>query len=116
MADYKEQTVSGTSWQRSWQIVMGNPLGGLPTVRYDEEQVINLDSEQIRKSVDGGGIGYTIDPFAEIELRDTDTLEKTGETISVSLIHQALFSDYLNRAETRDSQQVELAPETPAEE
>jgi hypothetical protein len=105
MADYNEQTVSGTAWQRAWQIVIANPLGGIPTVRYDEEQVINLDSEQIRKAVDGGGIGYTIDPAGTIALRDPETLELTGETVPVALVHQALFSDYINRATARDSQE-----------
>jgi hypothetical protein len=109
MADYKEQTVTGTSWHRAWQILIANPLGGIPTVRYDEEQVINLDSEQIRKSVEGGGIGYTIDPLAEIKLRDPETLELTGETIPVATVHVALLSDYINRALARDSA-VNLIP------
>jgi hypothetical protein len=115
MADYKEQTVSGTSWQRAWQILIANPLGGIPTVRYDEEQVINLDSEQVRKSVEGGGIGYTIDPEGIIELRDPETLELTGETIPVATVHQALFSDYINRAIARDDGDNLVPPVEPVD-
>ena len=102
MADYKEQTVSGTSWQRAWQIVIANTLGGAPLIRYEEEVVINLNDEQIRKPANSMGISYQVDPTAEIALRDPDTLEPTGNTIPVALVYQALFSDYINRALERD--------------
>jgi hypothetical protein len=101
MADYKEQTVLGTSWQRAWQITIANTLGGPPSVCYNEESVINLNDGQIRQML--GSINYTIDPEGIIELRDPETLELTGETIPVSLVHQALLSDYINRALERDS-------------
>ncbi len=118
MADYKETDVSGVAWQRAYQILILNPLGELPTVRYDEEQVINLNDGQIKQFV--GNLGYTVDPLGIIELRDPVTLELTGETIPVATVHQALFSDYLNRAEIRDNPPVvEPAPEiteTPIEE
>nr|QMP83775.1 MAG: hypothetical protein [Caudoviricetes sp.] len=102
MADYKETDVSGVAWQRAYQILILNPLGELPTVRYDEEQVINLNDEQIKQPVNT--LGYTVDPLGIIELRDPVTLELTGETIPVALVHQALFSDYINRAQTRDAE------------
>ena len=104
MADYKEQTVSGTSWQRAWQIVIANTLGGLPLVRYDEETVINLNNQRIRQPAQSMGISYQVDPLGEIALRDPETLELTGNTIPVALVHQALFSDYINRALERDGE------------
>jgi hypothetical protein len=116
MADYKETDVSGVAWQRAYQILILNPLDQPATVRYDEEQVINLNNEQIKQFV--GNLGYTVDPLGIIELRDPETLELTGETIPVALVHQALFSDYLNRAEIRDNPPV-VEPEiteTPIEE
>jgi hypothetical protein len=101
MADYKEQTVSGTSWQRAWQITIANTLGGPPSVCYNEESVINLNDGQIRQML--GSINYTVDPEGIIELRDPETLELTGETIPVATVHVALLSDYINRALQRDS-------------
>jgi hypothetical protein len=115
MADYKETDVSGVAWQRAYQILILNPLDQLPTVRYDEEQVITLNDGQIKQPV--STLGYTVDPLGIIELRDPETLELTGETIPVGTVHQALFSDYLNRAEIRDNPPVvEPEPETPIEE
>ena len=102
MADYKETTVSGKSWDRSYQILILNPLGELPTVRYDEESVINLDNGKRIKQV-VGNLCYQIDPAGIIELRDPETLQLTGETIPVATVHQALLSDYINRAAIRDS-------------
>jgi hypothetical protein len=92
-------------------------------VRYDEEQVINLNDGQIKQPV--STLGYTVDPLGIIELRDPETLELTGETIPVATVHVALLSDYINRAQARDSATVltppvvEPAPEiteTPIEE
>ena len=104
MADYNETTVTGTAWQRAWQITIANTLGGAPLVRYDEEVVINFeDGKRIRQPAQSMGISYQIDPLAEIELRDPETLELTGDTIPVALVHQALLSDYINRAEARDA-------------
>jgi hypothetical protein len=123
MADYKEQTVSGTSWQRAWQITIANTLGGPPSVCYNEESVINLTDGQIRQML--GSINYVVDPLGIIELRDPETLELTGETIPVATVHVALLSDYINRAQARDSATVltppvvepePINPETPIEE
>jgi hypothetical protein len=108
MADYKETDVSGVAWQRAYQILILNPLGQVPTVRYDEEQVINLDDGQIKQFV--GNLGYTVDPLGIIELRDPETLELTGETIPVATVHVALLSDYINRAQARDSATVLTPP------
>jgi hypothetical protein len=107
MADYKETDVSGVAWQRAYQILILNPLDQPATVRYDEEQVINLNNEQIKQFV--GNLGYTVDPLGIIELRDPETLELTGETIPVATVHVALLSDYINRALARDSA-VNLIP------
>ena len=120
MADYNETTVTGTAWQRAWQITMANTLGGPPLVRYDEEVVINMDEgKQIRQPFQGMPINYQVDPLAVIELRDPETLELTGDSIPVALVHQALFSDYVNRAKARDdaaNAPVEPAPEPAPEE
>ncbi len=118
MADYKETTVNGTAWQRAQLIIMSNHLGQLPTVTYQEEAILKFEDGNIQKPL--GQLSYTIDPLAVIELRDVETLELTGETIPVALVHQALFSDYLNRAYERDNppavEPVEPTPETPIEE
>lgn len=101
MADYKQTTVSGTAWQRAQLVIIGNHLGQVPTVTYQEEAIIALDDGNIQKST--GQLSYEIDPAGSIELVDMETLEKTGETVNVALVYQALFSDYINRAQERDA-------------
>ena len=112
MADYKETTINGTAWQRAQLIIMSNHLGQLPTVTYQEEQILALDGGNVQRPA--GQLSYTIDPLAEIELVDVETLLPTGETIPVALVHQALFSDYINRAKARD--EAANAPVAPAPE
>lgn len=112
MADYKETTVNGTSWQRAQMIHISNHLGQLPTVTYQEEEILALDTGNIQRLV--GQISCTIDPESSIALRDLDTGEPTGETVPVGLIYQALYSDYLTRAFERDNPPA-VEPETPVE-
>lgn len=102
MADYKETLVEGKAWQRAQLIIISNHLGQIPTVHYQEEEIIKLGDKQLQSPV-GSGLSYTIDPTGAIALRDVETLELTGMTIPVALVHQALFSDYINRALDRDS-------------
>jgi hypothetical protein len=100
MADYKETTINGKSWDRAQLAIISNHYGQVPTVTYQEERILALDTGNIQRPL--GQLSYTIDPLGEIELVDVDTLLPTGETIPVALVHQALFSDYINRAKARD--------------
>ena len=114
MADYKETTIDGTAWQRAGQIIIENTYNGLPVVQYVEETALKIGEKVYRDRV--GILQYSVDPLAVIELRDPETLELTGDTIPVALVHQALLSDYINRAEARDAAlaaPVEPTPEQP---
>lgn len=112
MADYKETTVNGTAWQRAQMIIISNHLGQIPTVTYQEEAILVFEDGEIQKPL--GQLSYQLDPTGVIELRDVATMELTGETIPVALVHQALFSDYLNRAYERDNPPA-IEPEAPVE-
>ena len=101
MADYNESTVLGSSWQRTFRILIENPHGLPPTISYSEEKVIAVEgSAPIKQYV--GDLAGSVDLSGTIALRDPDTLELTGETIPVGAIYIALLSDYLNRAVERD--------------
>lgn len=60
MADYKESSVAGTSWQRAVRVVVENPYGGAPSVNIVEEKVINLGDSVITKLC--GNLTTTFDP------------------------------------------------------
>ena len=113
MADYKETDVSGVAWQRAQVIIIGNQYQQPQTVTYQEEVLINLNDGTVQQLV--GSLSYTVDPEGIIELRDPITLELTGETIPVALVHEALFSDYINRALERDAGTNLAPPEEPAQ-
>lgn len=111
MADYKETNITGKSWQRAQLVIISNHLGQVPTVTYHEEEYLVFENDTIQRQK--GQLSYTIDPTTEISLRDPDTLELTGDTVPVALVHQALFSDYLNRALERDKPPVTEESEIP---
>lgn len=102
MADYKESTVSGTSWQRTNQIVIVNPSGGTPTVIYNEETAINLGDRTITTPC--GNLSVPCDDMTEvITLLDPETGLATGQTMTIGQLYQAIYSHYITKAQERDN-------------
>jgi len=102
MADYKESTVSGTSWQRTNQIVIINPSGGTPTVIYNEETAINLGDRTITTPC--GNLSVPCPDMAEeIPLLDPTTGNSTGQVMTMGQLYQAIYSHYINKATERDN-------------
>jgi hypothetical protein len=102
MSDYRESAVTGTTWQRCCQIVIANPRGAVPTVRFDEESVLALaDGTEIRRPV--GALALDFDPAKVIELRDPATGELTGDTSSYGAVYTLLYSAYMTTALERDT-------------
>ena len=52
MPDYKETTVTGTSWQRARQVVIENPYAKLPSITFIEERAMNVDGAILTEVVD----------------------------------------------------------------
>ena len=110
MPDYNESTVSGHSWQRCCQVVIENPRNGVPSVRFDEEQLLALDGgTEVRTPV--GTLAVPFDPATVIPLRDPATGELTGEVASYGAAYVLLYSAYLAAAEARDIAAQPAAPE-----
>lgn len=102
MADYKESTVSGTSWQRTNQIVIVNPSGGIPTVIYNEETAINLGDRTI--TTPAGNLSVPCpDMTEEIPLLDPATGLATGQVMTMGQLYQAIYSHYITKATERDN-------------
>ena len=102
MADYKESTVSGTSWQRTNQIVIVNPSGGTPTVIYNEETAINLGDKTITTPCGNLSVPCP-DMTEEIPLLNPETGEPTGQVMTVGALYQAIYSHYITKAQERDN-------------
>ena len=47
MADYKETTVSGTTWTRALRVQVDNPYGGIPAIMFTEEEVTKIGEKNI---------------------------------------------------------------------
>lgn len=102
MPDYKQSTIGGTAWQRCHQMVIDNPRGAIPSVRFDEEEMLALaDGREIKRPL--GSLTLPFDPARPIPLRDPATGELTGAAASYGDAYVLLYSAYLAAAEARDA-------------
>ncbi len=109
MPNYKQSTVAGTSWQRCQQVVLDNPLGAVPTIRFDEQEVISLGGQEIKRSA--GSLPLPFDPARPIPLRDPGTGALTGDVSSYGAVYVLIYSAYMAAAEARDT----VPPPPPAQ-
>lgn len=101
--NYQESTVTGTSWKRCNRIVIGNDYNQTPVIDFQEEVITALsEDKQFREGA--GGLHTQFDPAAVIALRDPETGELTGGTMTQAEIYVALWSLYMGLALERDAQ------------
>lgn len=101
--NYKQATLEGTSYQRCKSLRIENPHASLqqtPTAVFVEESVIQSGGQTFL--LDGGVCRAEFSTTAAIELRDPQTGEKTGQTMTHAELYQALYSLYLQTAIERD--------------
>lgn len=101
MANYQETTVTGTSYVRCNQVLIINKLGFTPTIKFDEQAVITLDTGNIIKGA--GEIDLIYDPAEVVPLINPATGEPTGETTTYGDIYASLYSAYIAAATSRDA-------------
>lgn len=102
MADYKETSVTGSSWQRCHQVVVDNRRTATPSIRFDEERITALDDgDTVRRDL--GTLVVPYDAAAVVALRDPATGEVTGETMTHEEIYAILYSTYIGTALARDA-------------
>lgn len=103
MANYKETTGAATSWRRSNQVIIKNPINTpTKTIMFSEEDIVEVNGTVYRSEIPGV-LTTEYDKDAMIQLRDPTTGEVTGNAISQQLVYQALYSLYLTTAEHRDA-------------
>ena len=99
--NYKQTTLSGTSWTRCRCVTITNPLAGdAATAYYQEEKVIGIDGAQT--TVDAGSCRKAFDPAATIPMLNPETGEATGATVTHAELYAILFSLYMQTAVERD--------------
>lgn len=106
MSDYKETTLSGSSWQRCHQIVIDNPRGGVPTVRFDEEETLAINGDEIKRPM--GQLALAFDPARSFDLRNPITGELIpGAASTYGDVYVLLYSAYMAAALERDTPPVQ---------
>jgi hypothetical protein len=100
MAQYQEQTVQGQSWQRCFNIIIDNPLGGPAMIKFYEERVTVLGQETIKSNA--GLLTRKFNPQEVVSLRNSQTGELTGEQLTHLDIYNILYSLYMQTALQRD--------------
>lgn len=100
MAQYQEQTVQGQVWQRCYAIHITNPLGGQATITFEEEKVMTVDSEVIKNPT--GLCRKRFNAPVTFPLRNPQTGEPTGETMTHLDVYKVLYSLYMQTALQRD--------------
>ncbi len=100
MADYKESEIMGTKWQRCRQVVLDNPLGVPPTIRFDEQEILSLEGREIRRNA--GSLSVPFDAERSIALRDPATGKATGATATYGNVYLLIYSAYIDAALARD--------------
>ena len=103
MSNYKETSVTGSEYVRCKEIVIRNPLNSVPSIQYIEEQATILGADKVITQP-LGMVSETFDPATVIELRDPQTNELTGATITHGEMYQMLYSAYIQVALQRDAQ------------
>lgn len=119
MADYKESSISGTSWVRCKTVTITNPIAGttqqdarpghmgeiiavVPTVYFQEEKVLQIGTDKIL--TDSGYCSKEFDAVnGSIPLRNPSTGDLLGTSVSHSELYVILYSLYLQTAMERDA-------------
>ena len=111
MPDYKEQTVTGVSWQRCCRVVIDNPVGQIPQAFFYEEEVVNLPSGQVKRHL-GQMVESFSDPSKMFDLINPATGDIIGSATYQDL-YILLHSLYMSLAHQRDNQPILTVEPTP---
>lgn len=104
MQNYKETTVSGTSYVRSNEVVVRNVLNGPKGIMYCEEMVSILGEKIMRENVGALHQEFTVENAStEFQLLDPVTNEPIGATATFQDVYVLLFSLYYHMAALRDA-------------
>lgn len=101
---YREEQLNGVvQYRRAFAINCANPIVGVPSVAFNEEDVIVL-SDETRYTKFVGSINISMDnPELEMPLVNPVTGESLGITFTAQQLYLMLGSAYLYFADLRDN-------------
>lgn len=93
MPNYKQNSITGEAYQRANQVVVDNPLGGIPRISFLEQEIITLsDGRVLQNNVPGCAIEFS--PNNTFPLINIDTDVPTGVVVLHSDLQVMLYSLY----------------------
>lgn len=112
MANYQETTGEGSTWKRCLVVSITNPVNGPKTVHFMEEIAARVGTVAIGSGSTDGIHENADDLTKVIPLRNPETGELTGESLTYGDVYVALYSAYMQAALARDAANVpEPTPE-----
>lgn len=106
MANYKESSISGTSWTRSNTVVIANPYNGIPSISFREEEIFSIGEENVTRPIPESMINplieYLSDQSTEFDLIHPETDEVIGVAHYMD-IYVMLYSMYRRLSTRRDN-------------
>ena len=104
MQNYKETTVSGTSYVRANEVSIKNALNGYKGIMFVEEEVSILGEKILRENVGPIHQEFSAENAStEFELLNPVTNEPIGSTATYQDVYVLLFSLYYHLAAARDA-------------
>lgn len=105
MANYKESSLPCTSFVRACSVSCINPRNGSKMIQFQEETVIQLPdgSESFSRAGECTQILTPENAATQFALRDPQTGEVTGETMTYQDVYRLLMSLYYHLATERDA-------------
>lgn len=89
---YLEQTVAGVKWRRYSGIAVSNPYAQQPMIGIMAENVLLVDNDQRPLTLARDNINVPFDPTGVIQLRNPETDELLGTSITQAEIYAILYS------------------------
>ena len=99
MPDYKQSTHVITQWQRCFRAVVEHQRHEQPRIDFLEE-VVTINGAETREQVPGCSVTY--EPAGLLPLRDPQTDQPTGATMTQAEVYAILYSVYRYAADLRD--------------
>ena len=98
--EYQERSIGGRAWRRTHRVEILNPKGGTPSIRFDEEDIVEFAGKVT--ATPGESVFCEFDPTFQIDVLDTETLEPTGVKVTMAECYLAIFSLYIALGKARD--------------
>lgn len=115
MSNYKETIIAGSRWTRACKVILDNPYQGVPSIFFEEEEVIAAEGMLVRQGVQrllgGDVVERFTDPAIAFPLIDPATDAVVGSATHGQL-YAMIYSLYKQQAAVRDDRLVAVVQPT----